>query len=139
MVGDGINDGPSLKAAFVSLSPSSASDVAQVSANFVLMNDSLKSVFGLLELAKASKLLIYQNFALALIYNLIAVPIAVFGFATPIVAAIAMSLSSIIVTVNALRLNWLASSFYWQGEAPSSELEKDDAEKPLLDDLKEVA
>ncbi|MEP3476559.1 MAG: heavy metal translocating P-type ATPase [Hyphomicrobiales bacterium] len=114
MVGDGINDGPSLKAAFTSLSPSSASDVAQVTANFVLMNDSLKSIIGLFQLAKSSRALIYQNFALAIVYNLIAVPIAVFGFATPIVAAIAMSLSSMIVTLNALRLHLLASSYQWQ-------------------------
>jgi len=118
MVGDGINDGPSLKAAFTSLSPSSASDVAQVTANFVLMNDSLKSIIGLFQLAKSSKALIYQNFALALVYNLIAVPIAVFGFATPIVAAIAMSLSSMIVTLNALRLHLLASSYEWQEDEP---------------------
>ncbi len=114
MVGDGINDGPSLKAAYTSLSPSSASDVAQVTASFVLMNESLKSIIGLFQLSKASKTLIYQNFALALVYNLIAVPIAVFGFATPIVAALAMSLSSMIVTLNALRLHWLASSFQWR-------------------------
>ena len=116
MVGDGINDGPSLKAAFTSLSPSSASDVAQVTASFVLMNDSLKSIIGLFQLSKASKALIYQNFALALVYNLIAVPIAVFGFATPIVAALAMSLSSMIVTLNALRLHWLASAYQWQDQ-----------------------
>ena len=65
-------------------------------------------------MSKASKALIYQNFALALVYNLIAVPIAVFGFATPIVAALAMSLSSMIVTLNALRLHWLASAYQWQ-------------------------
>ncbi|GAA6212524.1 cation-translocating P-type ATPase [Hyphomicrobiales bacterium 4NK60-0047b] len=114
MIGDGINDGPSLKAAFTSLSPSSASDVAQVTANFVLMNDSLKSIIGLFQLAKSARALIYQNFALALVYNMIAVPIAVFGYATPIVAAIAMSLSSMIVTLNALRLHLLASSYQWQ-------------------------
>lgn len=114
MIGDGINDGPSLKAAFTSLSPSSASDVAQVTANFVLMNDSLKSIIGLFQLAKSARALIYQNFALALVYNIIAVPIAVFGYATPIVAAIAMSLSSMIVTLNALRLHLLASSYQWQ-------------------------
>ena len=139
MVGDGINDGPSLKAAYVSLSPSSASDVAQVTANFVLMNDSLKSVFGLFQLAKASRSLIYQNFGLAVLYNIIAVPIAVFGFATPIVAAIAMSLSSMIVTVNALRLNWLASSFCWQ-KAPAPDVNSnEDIKLPELRKIENVS
>lgn len=115
MVGDGINDGPSLKAAYVSLSPSSASDVAQVTASFILMKESLQPIIGLLNLAKSSKALIYQNFGLAFIYNLIAVPIAILGFATPIVAAVAMSLSSMIVTANALRLHLLSSAPKWRG------------------------
>lgn len=139
MVGDGINDGPSLQAAYVSLSPSSASDVAQVTANFVLMKDGLKSVFGLFQLAKASRALIYQNFGLALVYNIIAVPIAVFGFATPIVAAIAMSLSSMIVTINALRLNWLASSFYWQETPPLNENTDEEVHMPELRKFKEAS
>ena len=139
MVGDGINDGPSLKAAYVSLSPSSASDVAQVTANFVLMNDSLKSVFGLFQLAKASRSLIYQNFGLAVLYNIIAVPIAVFGFATPIVAAIAMSLSSMIVTVNALRLNWLASSFCWQKDPATDVNSNEDIKLPELRKIENVS
>ena len=139
MIGDGINDGPSLKAAYVSLSPSSASDVAQVTANFVLMNDGLKSVLGLFQLAKASRALIYQNFGLALAYNLIAVPIAVCGFATPIVAAIAMSLSSMIVTINALRLNWLASSFYWQETPLLGENTNKEDHMPEISNFKEAS
>lgn len=113
MVGDGINDGPSLKAAYVSLSPSCASEVAQVSAGFVMMGESMLPLVGLHKLARSSKVLIGQNFGLAILYNLIAVPIAVMGAATPIVAAIAMSLSSMIVTVNALRLNYLSRSYLW--------------------------
>lgn len=113
MVGDGINDGPSLKAAYVSLSPSSASEVAQVSAGFVMMGESMLPLVGLHKLARSSKALIGQNFGLAILYNIIAVPIAVMGAATPIIAAIAMSLSSMIVTVNALRLNYLSRSYLW--------------------------
>ncbi len=107
MVGDGINDGPSLSAAYVSLSLSSASDVAQVSADFVLMRESLLPLARLIKLARSARLLISQNFGIAVVYNLIAVPVAVAGFVTPIVAAIAMSLSSILVTLNALRLHLL--------------------------------
>ena len=107
MVGDGINDGPALKAAFVSLSPAKASDVAQVTASFVLMRDSLVPVRSLYQLAQKSRTVISQNFALAALYNLIAIPVAVMGGVTPIIAALAMSGSSLVVIANALRLELL--------------------------------
>lgn len=110
MVGDGINDGPALKIAHVSLSPACASDVAQVSAGFVMLGDRLRLMRSLYKLSKGARNLIWQNFALALIYNIIAVPIAVLGGATPIVAAIAMSVSSLVVTLNGLRLRLLVST-----------------------------
>lgn len=108
MIGDGINDGPSLKAASVSLSPNHASDLAKVSASFVLLNESFRSIIWLYRLAKQSRWLIGQNFGLAVIYNLIAVPTAMLGGVTPIVAALAMSGSSLAVMANALRLFYLA-------------------------------
>lgn len=114
MIGDGINDGPSLKAAYVSASLQSASDVAQVTAGFVIMGRELTPLIGLFKLADKTKWLVRQNFALAALYNLIAVPLAVFGGVTPIVAAIAMSASSLIVTLNALRLYYLARPSEWQ-------------------------
>lgn len=111
MVGDGLNDAPALLAAFVSMSPASGADVSQTAADFILQGNRLLPVVETLDTARAARRLILENFGLALVYNIIAVPIAVAGFVTPLVAAVAMSGSSIIVTVNALRLKW-------QGRAP---------------------
>ncbi len=110
MAGDGMNDGPSLKAASVSLSPAKASEVAQVSSSFVLMQKEFQPMISLFKLAKASRRLIGQNFFLAFIYNAIAIPVAVMGGITPIIAALAMSGSSIVVMLNALRLNLMFPS-----------------------------
>jgi Cu2+-exporting ATPase len=104
MVGDGLNDAPALAAAFVSLSPSSAADITQTSADAVFQGQRLGAVVELLTVARRCRGLIRQNFLMALGYNLFAVPLAILGFVTPLVAAIAMSSSSLVVTGNALRL-----------------------------------
>jgi Cu2+-exporting ATPase len=105
MVGDGLNDAPALSAAYVSISPSSAADVSQNAADFIFQSAKLESLAKAYQISKRSRSLVFSNFALAAIYNVIAVPFAAAGFLTPLVAALAMSGSSIVVTANALRLN----------------------------------
>lgn len=104
MVGDGLNDTAALVAAHVSISPASALDAARVASDIVLLGQDMSPIADACQIAVKTTKRIRENFRIATVYNVIAVPLAVAGFATPLIAALAMSTSSITVSLNALRL-----------------------------------
>ena len=104
MVGDGLNDTAALASAHVSISPASALDAARVASDIVLLGQDIAPIADAVRIGRQSARRMVENFAISGGYNIVAVPLALVGLATPLAAALAMSLSSITVSLNAMRL-----------------------------------
>jgi Cu2+-exporting ATPase len=105
MVGDGLNDAAALALAHVSIAPGTGADVSQLASDMVLRGTRLMPIVEAVDVARKAKSLVLENFALAALYNVIAIPLAAMGLVSPVIAAAAMAGSSLVVTLNALRLS----------------------------------
>lgn len=104
MVGDGLNDAGALAGAHASIAPGGAVDVSRLASDCVFSGDSLRAIAHIVAAARTARARMRENFAFAALYNVVVIPVALAGWVTPLIAAIAMSASSAVVTLNALRL-----------------------------------
>jgi Cu+-exporting ATPase len=104
MVGDGINDTLALSRADISIAMGNGSDIALSVSDIVILNDKLEGIIKSFYISKRTFMFIKQNLTISLIYNLITIPIAIMGYVIPLIAALSMSLSSLLVVGNSMRI-----------------------------------